>query len=127
MKLFYSSQQTSEKRSNIKFHENPSSGSRDVPRQQAGGQTDRQTDITKLIVVFRNFPDAPKKRGQASTPSSALKVVIPASTQPKTTPLTLSEQNIFNINTLCGKLCRSHRHLSQDFPTVIYTYSCIEN
>jgi len=40
-----------DKSSNIKFHENPSSGSRVVPR--------RQTDMTKLIVVFRNFANAP--------------------------------------------------------------------
>jgi hypothetical protein len=26
----------------------------------AGGQTDGQTDRTKLIVAFRNFPNAPK-------------------------------------------------------------------
>ena len=31
-------------------------GSRVVP----GGQTDRQTNITKLIVAFRNFSKAPK-------------------------------------------------------------------
>jgi hypothetical protein len=36
---------------NIKFHQNPSSGSRVVPC----GRTDGQTEITKLIVTFRNF------------------------------------------------------------------------
>jgi hypothetical protein len=41
-----------EKYSNIKFHENPYSGSRVV---QCG-----QTDMTKLIVAFRNFSKAPK-------------------------------------------------------------------
>jgi len=40
-----------EKSSNIKFYENPSSGSRVVPC----GRTDRQIYITKLIVAFRNF------------------------------------------------------------------------
>jgi len=40
---------------NVKFHDNPSSGSRDVPC----GQTDRQRDMTKLIVAFRNFANAP--------------------------------------------------------------------
>jgi len=40
-----------EKTSNIKFHENPSSGGRAVPR----GVTDGQADMTKLIVAFRNF------------------------------------------------------------------------
>jgi hypothetical protein len=34
----------------IKFNENPSSGS---------GSTDGQTDMTKLIVAFRNFANAP--------------------------------------------------------------------
>ena len=43
-----------EKYSNIKFHENPSSGSRVVP----WGRTDRQTDMTKLIVAFRLKADA---------------------------------------------------------------------
>jgi len=46
-----------EKYSNfIKCHENPSSGSRVVPC----GQTDRQTDMTKLIVAFRNCANAPE-------------------------------------------------------------------
>jgi hypothetical protein len=42
----------SKKSSNIKFNENPSSGSRVVPCGR--------TDITKLIVAFRNFANAPK-------------------------------------------------------------------
>ena len=28
----------------------------------ADGRTDRRTDLTKLIVAFRNFADAPKNR-----------------------------------------------------------------
>ena len=28
--------------------------------KQVDGQTDRQTDMTKLIVAFRNFANAPK-------------------------------------------------------------------
>jgi hypothetical protein len=61
VKCFYScpilkklqfSQQIFEKSSNIKFHENPSSGSRVVPCER--------TDMTKLIVAFRNFANAPK-------------------------------------------------------------------
>jgi hypothetical protein len=28
---------------------------------QADGQTDRQTDVTKLVVAFRNFANGPKK------------------------------------------------------------------
>jgi len=47
-----------EKYSNIKFHENPSIGSQVVPYRQ----TDRQTDMRKLIVVFRNSVNASKKR-----------------------------------------------------------------
>ena len=41
-----------EKYSNIKFYENPSSGSRVVPCGQ--------TDMTKPIVAFRNFVNAPE-------------------------------------------------------------------
>jgi len=41
-----------EKYSNIKFYENPSSGSRVVPCGR--------TDMTKLIFAFRNFTNAPK-------------------------------------------------------------------
>jgi hypothetical protein len=50
MKLVFS-RQIFEKYSNIKFHENPSSGSRVVP----SGRTDM-----KLTVAFRNFANAPK-------------------------------------------------------------------
>jgi len=41
---------------NIKFHENPSSGSRVV----SCVRTDGRSDMTKLIVAFRNFANAPK-------------------------------------------------------------------
>ena len=44
------------KNSNVKFHENPSSSSRVVPC----GVTDRRTDMTKLIVAFRQLSKAPK-------------------------------------------------------------------
>ena len=37
--------------SNIKFHENPSSGSRVIPC----GRTDGRPDMTEPIVSFRNF------------------------------------------------------------------------
>ena len=53
MKLVFS-RQIFEKRSNIKFHENPSSGSRVVPCGQM------ETDMTKLTVAFRHFANAPK-------------------------------------------------------------------
>jgi hypothetical protein len=43
---------------NIKFRENPSSGSLVFPC----GRMDEQGDMTKLIVAFRDFAKAPKKR-----------------------------------------------------------------
>jgi hypothetical protein len=46
-----------EKYENMKFHENPSIGSRD-PCGWTDGRTDR--DMTKLIVAFHNFANAPK-------------------------------------------------------------------
>ena len=55
MKLEFS-QQIFEKYLNIKFHENPSSGSRVVPC----GRTDRQTDMMQLIVPFRYLANGPK-------------------------------------------------------------------
>jgi len=55
MKLEFS-RQIFEKYSNVKFHENAFSESRVVPR----GRTHGQTDVTKLIVPFRNFANAPK-------------------------------------------------------------------
>ena len=48
------------KYSNIKFHENPSSGSRVVSCGQTDGCKDGQTYIAKLIVAFRNFANSPK-------------------------------------------------------------------
>jgi hypothetical protein len=54
MKLEFS-QQIFDKYSNAKFHENPSIGSRVVPCGKTDGRTDVQTDMTKLIVAFRNF------------------------------------------------------------------------
>ena len=42
---------------NIKFNQNPSSENRVVPC----GRNDRKTDMTKLIVVFRNFANASDK------------------------------------------------------------------
>jgi hypothetical protein len=55
MKLEFS-QQVFEKSSNIKFYKNPSSGSRVVPCRQ----TDVQTDMIKLIAVFRNSMNTPE-------------------------------------------------------------------
>jgi hypothetical protein len=45
-----------EKSPNIKFNENPSSRSRDV----LCGRTDRQADMTKVKVAFRDFAKAPE-------------------------------------------------------------------
>jgi len=47
-------------KSNTKFYVNPSSGRGVVPRGRRGGQTDRQTDMKKLIVAFHNLAHAPK-------------------------------------------------------------------
>jgi hypothetical protein len=55
MKLEFS-RQFFEKYANIKFLENPSSGSRVAPYGQKIGRT----DLLKLIVAFRNFVNAPK-------------------------------------------------------------------
>ena len=52
MKLEFSRQIFEKQSSNIKFHPNSCSGSRAVPCGQ--------TDMTKLIVVFRNFANAPE-------------------------------------------------------------------
>jgi len=51
------SRQFFETNSNIKFHENPSSGSRVVPCGETDGQTDRHTEVNSR---FRNFVNAPK-------------------------------------------------------------------
>jgi hypothetical protein len=42
----------------MKLNENPSSGSRIVPCVQTGGRT----DLTKLIVAYRNFANALKNK-----------------------------------------------------------------
>ena len=49
-----------EKRSKIKFHEILSSGSRVVQWGRTDGLAYGQTEMTKIIVVFRNFAKAPK-------------------------------------------------------------------
>jgi hypothetical protein len=54
MKLEFS-RQIFEESSNIKFHQNPSSGSRVVPCGRMA--------MTKLIVAFRNFANAPNSGG----------------------------------------------------------------
>jgi len=48
----------------VKFHKNPYNGSRVVPFGQMDGRmdrkTDKQADMAKLIIGFRNFANAPK-------------------------------------------------------------------
>ena len=62
MKIEFS-RQILEKFSNTKFHENPFSGSRVVPCGPTDRRTGVQTDMTKLIVAFRNFANMPKNCG----------------------------------------------------------------
>jgi hypothetical protein len=66
MKLEFS-RQIFEKYSNIKFHENPCSGSRVVPC----GRTEGWTDMTKLIVTFRIFANSPKNRQRTHSTQSS--------------------------------------------------------
>jgi hypothetical protein len=54
---FEYSDRVSKKYLNMKFHENPPTGSRVVPC----GSTKTCTDITKPIVAFQNFENALKK------------------------------------------------------------------
>jgi hypothetical protein len=54
MKLAFS-RLSCEKSSNTKFHENASSW-----KPSCSMRTDKRTDMTKLIVAFRNFAKAPK-------------------------------------------------------------------
>ena len=51
----------------MKFYENPPTGSRVVPC----GRTGRQTEITKLIVAFHNFANAPKIQCDSAFPRNA--------------------------------------------------------
>jgi len=50
----------SKKSPDIECHENPSCDSRVVPC----GRTDEKTDMTKLIVAFRNFANATNITGE---------------------------------------------------------------
>jgi len=59
----------------IKFHENPSGGSRVV----SGGQSDRWMDgqtLGSLMIAFRNFANAPKNEFLEWMLSNAVKVLI---------------------------------------------------
>ena len=56
------------KSSCIKFHQNPSNGSRVVPHRRMN----RQTDMTKLIIAFHNFANVPKNVKFQQTKKSTL-------------------------------------------------------
>jgi len=58
------SRQIFEKSSSIKFHENPSSGSRVVPCGWTDDRTYRRTDMTQLIAAYCNFANTPKNEAQ---------------------------------------------------------------
>ena len=83
------------KKKSNKFHENLSSDSRSVPR----GQTDRQTDMTKLTVAFRNCADAPnnclkiKNKKKLRALSKYYTIC--------TSCLILVSSNLMNRNTVC--------------------------
>jgi hypothetical protein len=64
-----SSRQIFEDNSDTKFYENPSSWSR-LPC----GQRDGRSDMTKLIVTFCNFVNAPKDKHVRTRQASILKV-----------------------------------------------------
>jgi len=57
MKLEFS-QKIFEEFSNIKFHENPTNGSRVILTRR----TDGRTDMKKLLLAFQNFANASKKQ-----------------------------------------------------------------
>ena len=66
------------KNSNIKFQENSSSGSRVAPYgwRRTYIQTDGQTDMAKLIVIFHNFANALKTKRSISVTSWGTKTAL---------------------------------------------------
>ena len=64
MKLEFS-RQIFEENLKIKFQQNPSSGSRVVPMRT-------ETDVTKVMVAFRSFANAPKNGPVCFAASSSL-------------------------------------------------------
>jgi hypothetical protein len=87
-----------EKYSNIKFHENPSSGSRVVPSRLTDGRTDGQTDMTKLMIAFRNFVNALKNRRNAlSEPNVELLALNSILHKVTTAPERLKVQKLLSL------------------------------
>ena len=74
MKIEFS-RQIFDKSSNIKCRQNPSSGSRIIPC----GRTDGRADMTKVIVAFRNFANAPRSSQSKIAPTgrSAINKKLP--------------------------------------------------
>jgi len=85
-----------EKYSNVKYYENPSSGSRVVPCGQMDERIDGQTDMTKPIVAFRNFAKAPETVGLKWTTPVAwnVHVLVPFRSVPFTA---LSQSEIIEL------------------------------
>jgi len=84
------SRQVFEKYATTKFHENPSSGSRVVPC----GETDGRTDMTMLIVAFRNLENASKN----SRTIDFFSTVFPKS-------LTRCHLSFINVNRRQNRVC----------------------
>ena len=89
------SRQTVEKSVNIKLHQNPSSGSRVVPCGR--------TDVTKLIVIFRNFVSAPNKL-------LCLETSVLADICPPLIPFRLKSlgRNQFPEHCMCGSVIKTN-------------------
>ena len=97
------------KYSNIKFHENPSSGCRVIPCGR--------TDMMKLKVTFRNFANAPKNALQPGSKS-----VLIYSAEPR--PWTKRQC----CNTCCGKFVDEYPTVAalmgQQFPSSYSVTNC---
>jgi hypothetical protein len=94
------SRQTFEKYLHIKFNENQTRGSRVVPC----GLIDGRTDMTKLIVAFRNFANAPKnsssRSSSSSSSSSAIDVLFCTTTCSTFTIIILTYDGILGTSVL---------------------------
>jgi len=91
---FENSRQFFETYSNMKFHGNMPSGSRAILCGLTDERTDGQSDMTKLIIAFSNFANAPK---QYKHFSNFLKMVIRMCSA---TEYNKRSQSIFQISLL---------------------------